>query len=139
MDSFTKEAFTLLGVGLGVITLRLIARITTVGYKRLQADDYLMVVAAAVYSVETYLAYSVGAYWHGLANNGMTDEQRRLLDPASEEYRMRVNGSKTQVAGWSTYTFLLWLVKAAMCTFYLRLTVRRNHSYICTMRTSKLY
>lgn len=35
----------------------------------------------------------------------------------------RVNGSKTQVAGWSTYTFLLWVVKAAMCTFYLRLTV----------------
>lgn len=52
----------------------------------------------------------------------MTDEQRRLLDPASEEYRLRVNGSKTQVAGWSTYTFLLWIVKAAMCTFYLRLT-----------------
>jgi hypothetical protein len=33
-----------------------------------------------------------------------------------------VNGSKTQVAGWSTYTFLLWIIKAAMCTFYLRLT-----------------
>lgn len=33
-----------------------------------------------------------------------------------------INGSKTQVAGWSTYTFLLWILKAAMCTFYLRLT-----------------
>lgn len=75
-----------------------------------------------VYSIETALAYSVGAFWHGLANNGMTDEQRRLLDPSSEEYRLRVNGSKTQVAGWSTYTLLLWLIKAAMCTFYLRLT-----------------
>ncbi|VBB84447.1 Putative protein of unknown function [Podospora comata] len=52
----------------------------------------------------------------------MTDEQRRLLDPNSEEFRLRVNGSKTQVAGWSTYTFLLWTIKAAICTFYLRLT-----------------
>lgn len=52
----------------------------------------------------------------------MTDEQRKALDPGSEEYRLRVNGSKTQVAGWSIYTFLLWVLKAAMCSFYLRLT-----------------
>lgn len=52
----------------------------------------------------------------------MTDEQRKALDPGSEEYRLRVNGSKTQIAGWSTYTFLLWVLKAAMCSFYLRLT-----------------
>lgn len=74
------------------------------------------------YSIETALAYSVGAYWHGLANNGMTDEERMALDPGSEEYRLRVNGSKTQIAGWSTYTFLLWVLKAAMAAFYLRLT-----------------
>jgi hypothetical protein len=37
------------------------------------------------------------------------------------------NGSKTQVAGWTTYTFLLWTIKAAMCAFYLRLTVRFHH------------
>jgi len=41
------------------------------------------------YSAETALAYSVGAYWRGLANNGMTDEQRRLLDPNSEEFMLR--------------------------------------------------
>ncbi|KAK3389147.1 hypothetical protein B0H63DRAFT_94846 [Podospora didyma] len=122
MDAFTREAFVLLGVGLLVIGLRSYVRITTVGIRGLQADDYLMLVAAVAYSIETALAYSVGAYWKGLANNAMTDEQRLLLDPASEEFRLRVNGSKTQVAGWSTYTFLLWVIKAAMCTFYLRLT-----------------
>ncbi|KXX75496.1 hypothetical protein MMYC01_208110 [Madurella mycetomatis] len=122
MDAFTREAFSLLGVGLLVIGLRLYVRISTSGFKRLHPDDYLMVLAAVVYAIETYLAYSVGAYWKGLANNSMTDEDRRLLDTNSEEYRLRVNGSKTQVAGWSTYTFLLWIIKAAMCTFYLRLT-----------------
>ncbi|KAK3938148.1 hypothetical protein QBC46DRAFT_292996 [Diplogelasinospora grovesii] len=121
-DAFVTEAFTLLGVGLMVIGLRSYARISTVGFRGLQADDYLMVLGAVVYSIETTLAYSVGAYWHGLANSAMADEERRLLDPNSQEYMLRVNGSKTQVAGWSTYTFLLWILKAAMCTFYLRLT-----------------
>ncbi|KAK4234864.1 hypothetical protein C8A03DRAFT_18304 [Achaetomium macrosporum] len=126
-DSFVTEAFTLLGVGLFIIGLRLYVRISQAGFKRLHADDYLMVVAAVTYSIETYLAYSVGAFWKGLANNGMTDEQRRLLDPNSGEHRLRVNGSKTQVAGWSTYTFLLWTLKAAMCTLYLRLTDGLNY------------
>ena len=105
MDAFVQEAFSLLGVGLFVIGLRLYVRISSVGVKHLHADDYLMVVAAAsirtknirtyadsaqvAYSVETYLAYSVGAYWKGLANNAMTDEHRRLLDPNSQEYHWR--------------------------------------------------
>ncbi|KAL2169069.1 hypothetical protein VTG60DRAFT_6491 [Thermothelomyces hinnuleus] len=122
MDSFVREAFSLLGIGLFVIGLRLYVRISSAGLKHLHVDDYLMILAAVAYSVETYLAYSVGAFWKGLANNAMTDEQRYLLDPDSEEYQWRVNGSKTQVAGWSTYTFLLWVIKAAMCSFYLRLT-----------------
>ncbi|KAE9581922.1 hypothetical protein CGCF415_v004265 [Colletotrichum fructicola] len=122
-DDFATEAFALLGVGLGVIALRTYARISAVGVRHLQADDYLMLLVACTYSAETALAYSVGAYWQGLANNGMTDEQRRNLDPNSEEYRIRVNGSKTQIAGWITYSCLvLWPAKAAMCTFFLRLT-----------------
>ncbi|OLN82716.1 hypothetical protein CCHL11_08758 [Colletotrichum chlorophyti] len=123
MSDFTTEAFTLLGVALCVIFLRTYARINAVGIKRLQADDYLMLFVAITYSAETALAYSVGAYWRGLANNGMTDEERRTLDPNSEEYFLRTNGSKTQIAGWITYSCLvLWPAKAAMCTFYLRLT-----------------
>ena len=34
-----------------------------------------------------------------------------------------VVGSKIQIAGWSSYGVLLWALKAAMCTFFLRLTV----------------
>jgi len=47
----------------------------------------------------------------------------REIDELETDGHPSVNGSKTQVAGWSTYTLLLWVVKAAMCTFYLRLTV----------------
>lgn len=46
MDAFTTEAFTLLGVALGVISLRIAARTISVGVRGLQADDYLMVLAA---------------------------------------------------------------------------------------------
>lgn len=75
-----------------------------------------------IYGLETGTAHAVGAWWHGLANNGMTDEQRRTLDPTSQEYEFRVNGSKTQLVGWSLYTLLLWTLKLCMIIFYQRLT-----------------
>ena len=75
-----------------------------------------------VYGLETGAAYSVGAIYHGLANNSMTDEQRRTLPPDSAEYKLRVGGSKLQLMGWSSYTLLLWLLKLCMCIFYTRLT-----------------
>ncbi|KAH7220440.1 uncharacterized protein BKA55DRAFT_486387, partial [Fusarium redolens] len=122
MSNFTTEAFTLLGIGLAIIGLRWYVRISAVGIRGLQPDDYLMVLVVVSYTLETILRYNVGARWHGLANNGMTNEQRAALDPASDEYTWRVNGSKTQLMGWAAYSFLLWCLKAAMCTFYLRLT-----------------
>lgn len=75
-----------------------------------------------VYGLETGAAYMVGAWFMGLANNSMTDEQRKKLSPDSEEYHLRVGGSKVQVAGWSLYTLLLWLLKTCMAIFYSRLT-----------------
>lgn len=46
MEAFVREAFTLLGIGLFVIGLRLSVRISAGGLKGLHPDDYLMVVAA---------------------------------------------------------------------------------------------
>ncbi|OSS46302.1 hypothetical protein B5807_08638 [Epicoccum nigrum] len=126
-DSFTTEAFTLLGVGIFVIALRSYARVTSVGFGGLQFDDYLMCVAAVIYSLETAAAYIVGAWFHGLANNGMTGEQRKTLDPTSHEFSLRVGGSKTQLVGWSLYTLLLWTLKLCMCHFYSRLTAGLHH------------
>jgi len=45
MDAFVKEAFSLLGIGLFVIGLRLYVRISSAGLKKLYVDDYLMIVA----------------------------------------------------------------------------------------------
>ncbi|CAG8364667.1 unnamed protein product [Penicillium salamii] len=122
MGDFNTEAFTLLALSIVIIGLRTTARWIMVGPKNFQADDYLMLVACVVYGLETGAAYMVGAWFMGLANNAMTDEQRVNLSPDSEEYRLRVGGSKVQVAGWSLYTLLLWLLKTCMAFFYSRLT-----------------
>lgn len=119
---FTTEAFTLLSLAIVAIGVRTGARISMVGWRNLQLDDYLMPLAGVVYGLETGAAYSVGAKWKGLANNSMTDEQRMALSPDSEEWWLRVGGSKTQVMGWSLYTLLLWLLKSCMSIFYSRLT-----------------
>ncbi|KAL1849545.1 hypothetical protein Plec18170_007453 [Paecilomyces lecythidis] len=122
MASFETEAFTLLAIAIIVIAVRTYARLTSAGLRNFQLDDYLMLVAAVIYGLETGAAYSVGAHFHGLANNSMTDEQRANLDPSTPEYHMRVGGSKIQVAGWSLYTTLLWVLKSCMAVFYSRLT-----------------
>jgi hypothetical protein len=43
---------------------------------------------------------------------------------ASDLITSRVTGSKIQVAGWSTYSVLLWSFKASVLFFYIRLTVQ---------------
>ena len=121
-DNFTIEAFTLLSLAVVVIVIRTGARLSMVGIRNFQVDDYLMPLAAVVYGLETGAACSVGAKWKGLANNSMTDAQRLALSPDSEEFLLRVGGSKTQVMGWSLYTLLLWLLKTCMAVFYSRLT-----------------
>lgn len=98
------------------------------------------------YTAQSALAYSVGNASHGLANNGMTDAQRAALSPDDLEYQFRyvssslksedstghdcqlfslrrVIGSQIQVAGWTTYSALIWSFKLSMLAFYIRLTV----------------
>ncbi|KAI1108788.1 hypothetical protein F5Y14DRAFT_59865 [Nemania sp. NC0429] len=121
-QNFVREDFALFAVGLAVTITRTFARVKQVGFKGLQGDDYLVWLAMLIYAAETALAYSVGAVAMGLANNGMTDEQRRTLDPNSPEFRTRVTGCKIQLSGWSTYSALLWTLKFSVLVFYIRLT-----------------
>jgi hypothetical protein len=121
--SFVAEAFTLLSIGILIVLLRTYARVRQVGVRNLEADDYLMLLVIIPYTIETALAYTVGAKFRGLTNSGMTNEEREALSPDSEEYGLRVGGSKIQIVGWIVYCTVLWLIKTAMCAFYFRLTV----------------
>ncbi|KAI1634251.1 hypothetical protein F4809DRAFT_652025 [Biscogniauxia mediterranea] len=126
---FVTEDWTLFSIGLTFTIIRTYARVKHVGFRGLQLDDYFVWVAMIFYAVETSLAYSVGAVAQGLANNGMTDAQRVALDPSSQEYQLRVVGSKIQLAGWSTYCALLWSLKTSLLVFYIRLTEGLSVSY----------
>ncbi|GME56205.1 Short-chain dehydrogenase/reductase SDR [Neofusicoccum parvum] len=121
-EAFTNEAFTLLSLGIAVVICRLAARIRTVGVKKLDYDDYLMCFVTVVYSFETATAYLVGTRYMGLANNGMTPDERAALDLSSHEASLRRSGSKAQVVGWCLYTLVLWLLKICMNACYSRLT-----------------
>ncbi|KAI1273574.1 hypothetical protein F5Y07DRAFT_411278 [Xylaria sp. FL0933] len=123
------EAWSYLAVGLAVTILRTYLRVSQVGIKKLQADDYLAWVAAIFYIAETTAAYYVGAVAHGFANNGMSDHARQSLSPDNPEYHMRVIGSKIQLVGWSTYSVLLWALKASLLCFYIRLVARLPRSF----------
>ncbi|KAI1453954.1 hypothetical protein F4805DRAFT_340068 [Annulohypoxylon moriforme] len=146
-SSSVVEAWTYLACGLVVTALRTYSRITQVGFRSLQPDDYLVWVAAIFYAIETAASYSVGAVAHGFANNGLSNDERSSLPPESTEYHLRqaenparelnaiyshidrVIGSKIQLIGWSTYTVLLWALKTSYLFFYLRLTtgLMRGH------------
>ncbi|KAF3922694.1 hypothetical protein ABW21_db0204825 [Orbilia brochopaga] len=123
VQAFFKEAWTLLAIGLLFIIGRLIARyVLSGGFRGFKPDDFLMVAAGVVYSLETTAAYCVGFLAKGLANNGMTPEQRQALVIGGDEYNTRIIGVKIQLIGWSLYTLLLWLLKGCLLIFYSRLT-----------------
>ncbi|WAO86049.1 Hypothetical protein NCS54_00330400 [Fusarium falciforme] len=122
LTSFAVEAFTLLSFGILIIGLRTYARVRQVGFCNFEADDYLMLLVILPYIIETTLAYTVSARFHGFTNSAMTDEERAALSPNSDEYKWRVGGSKIQVAGWAMYATVLWVIKSGLCAFYFRLT-----------------
>ncbi|RAQ58108.1 hypothetical protein COH20_007687 [Aspergillus flavus] len=132
------ESWTLYSIGVAATILRTYARGNAVGLRNLRADDYLVWVGILFYTAQTALAYSVGNVAHGLANNGMTDAQRAGLSLDDSEYRYRVIGSKIQVAGWTTYSALIWSLKLSMLAFYVRLTDGLGRRYRVPVSTRTL-
>ncbi|ROW00012.1 hypothetical protein VPNG_08351 [Cytospora leucostoma] len=121
-QEFINEVWGLQGVAYLALALRYYSRITTLGWRKFSLDDYMIALATLVYTAESVAAYFVVAYWKGLSNNGMTEEQRAALDPNSEEWQVRVNGSKTHVIGLLLYATLLWMLKGCWTVYYFRLT-----------------
>lgn len=89
MDSYSVEAFTYLAIGVCVIALRTFTRIRQYGVRGLGMDDYFMLLTIIPYTIETVLSHLVGKLYRGLANSGMTDLERAMLSPESEEYFWR--------------------------------------------------
>ncbi|KAI1477703.1 hypothetical protein F4774DRAFT_189112 [Daldinia eschscholtzii] len=129
-QAFIREVWGLQGTTYLVVALRYYSRFSIMGWRSLAWDDAIMFLAVVVHTAESAMAYLVVAYWKGLANNAMTDAQRAALDPSSEEWYLRVSGSKTHVVGLILYTTLLWLLKACWLVYYARLTEGVNNMHL---------
>ncbi|KAI7785968.1 hypothetical protein LA080_005629 [Diaporthe eres] len=125
--SFTRDGFIFLGIAIAVTLLRTYARWDMAGFKKFQADDYLVWLALMLYAGETASNFQFVKVSRGLANNDMTDEERAALDPNSAEFSMRERGSKANFAAWPQYAVIMWSLKAAMCVYYLRLMERSKY------------
>jgi cytochrome b561 len=90
LQQFIVEAFTLLGLGIAITALRTYARVKTVGFRQIEADEPLAWVAMLFIAAETAIAYTLGHELRGLGNSNMTPEQRVNIDPDSDEYKNRI-------------------------------------------------
>ncbi|KAJ3494078.1 hypothetical protein NLG97_g4311 [Lecanicillium saksenae] len=120
---FVVESWSLLSVAILITGWRTYFRISSIGIRKLDWDDYLVPLALVFYAGETALAFSVGNAAKGLANGGMTDVERAALSPNNPEHQLRIIGSRIQIAGWTSYGFVLWLLKTSMLCYYIRLTI----------------
>ncbi|KAF7555359.1 hypothetical protein G7Z17_g2228 [Cylindrodendrum hubeiense] len=89
IDPIFVEACIYLGISISVILFRIFCRTKQGGIRNLQPDDYIMLVLIIPLIGETFLGYTIGTWYHGLTNSGMTDEQRAALSPDSDEYKRR--------------------------------------------------
>ncbi|CAI6236057.1 unnamed protein product [Periconia digitata] len=108
------EVFLELGIGWMIIVFRIFARSRQLGITKLQIDDYLMVFAGCLYAGEVTCAYFVAE---------MTRQQRAANRPrATPRLFDRESAGKIFLAGWLTYTALIWTLKTCILLFYSRLT-----------------
>ncbi|KXL43633.1 hypothetical protein M433DRAFT_43595, partial [Acidomyces richmondensis BFW] len=118
---FLKEVWGLFGVGCLVLVLRFIVRLRTVGIRKFEGDDYLVILVLLCYTAD---AVTVTLTYLNGSNVDYTPEALKKLDP--QENEQVIFGSKMQLFAWYTYTALIWGLKACMLFFLNRLTFGLN-------------
>ncbi|KAK5127580.1 hypothetical protein LTR85_006920 [Meristemomyces frigidus] len=114
---FLREVWGLYGVGVAVLVLRSLVRLRTVGLRKFQGDDYIIIFVLFCYTADAVA--STLAYQYG-TNVDYTPQQLAAFD--HEQISNIVFGSKMELFAWYTYTALVWSLKACMLFFYNRLT-----------------
>lgn len=112
------EMWTLYAFGTVVIFLRVFCRWRLVGIFNFKPDDYLVLLAWAVYTSITVMAHIFIIEVGGKHTSLLTPEQRKLV-PVSER-PMWEYGSKLFMAGQITYVAIVWILKLNMLFFYQR-------------------
>ncbi|KAH0557136.1 hypothetical protein GP486_005076 [Trichoglossum hirsutum] len=113
-----KETWSLYGVGMLIITLRICARIKRVGVRGLASDDYLMIVAGCFY---TTLVSCLNAIAQGGGSNLFLPEEFATF--TEDDIKERIKGSKVVIVSEQAMLNVIYTVKVCMLIMYTRLTM----------------
>lgn len=96
---------------------RSFARIRRLGIRKLQADDFVMVIGLFWY---TLLCVSLNKVASGGGSNLLTDEE--ILELTPETIADRITGSKWVFVSEQAMLLAVWSMKCCMLIIYMRLT-----------------
>ncbi|KAF2152129.1 hypothetical protein K461DRAFT_294968 [Myriangium duriaei CBS 260.36] len=126
-DRLAKETYSLYAVGIVMVSLRIFARLRKLGFRGLQIDDYIMITAAAWYTVLAvnlnFLAQSAGT---ALPIPG--EDLNKLSD---NEVAARTHGAKITFIAEQAMLNTIWTLKACLLLMYSRLTLStKQHMFV---------
>ncbi|CAK3763670.1 hypothetical protein AC578_9605 [Lecanosticta acicola] len=116
--AYLHEVWAWFAIGSLVLCLRSAVRLRTVGWRRLQLDDYMAIAVWLCFlcdCVTITMVYKFGS------NLDWARRDLAKLEPC--QIKQIQIGSRMQLLAWYTYTALLWGLKAMMLVFLRRLTI----------------
>ncbi|OJD29286.1 uncharacterized protein BKCO1_8500015 [Diplodia corticola] len=112
-----SQSWALYGVGIFIIFFRIFARVHRVGFRELAADDYLMLLAAAWYTV---LVVCLNVIAGGGGSNLFLPEDYAFF--TKEDIENRIAGSKVVVVSEQGMLNVIYTLKICLLIMYGRLT-----------------
>jgi len=122
IQTLAIQSWSLYGVGMALVVLRIYARIHRLGFKGLQTDDYLMLGAGCFY---TLLIVCLNVISQGGGSNlYLPEDYPNGFTP--EEVEERIQGSKIVVVSEQAMLNVIYIIKVCMLIMYTRLTLGLN-------------
>ncbi|EPE32221.1 hypothetical protein GLAREA_07354 [Glarea lozoyensis ATCC 20868] len=112
------QSWSMYGVGMFLILLRIYARIHRLGFKSLQLDDYGMVLAGCFYTI---LIVCLNVICGGGGSNLYPPEDFESFTP--QNIQDRIHGSKIVVVSEQAMLNVIYTAKACVLVMYTRLTL----------------
>ncbi|KAH8198270.1 hypothetical protein TruAng_007568 [Truncatella angustata] len=116
--SFLNEIWTLYGIGMTILIMRLAVRLYSSGFRGLRGDDFFAFLVMIMYTCDAatvHLVYMLGSNVEAAA----FQTTQTLSDADIAQFTL---GSKLQLTAWYSYTALLWCLKGTMLCFFDRIT-----------------
>ncbi|KAJ5035578.1 uncharacterized protein L3040_008044 [Drepanopeziza brunnea f. sp. 'multigermtubi'] len=118
VHALAAQSWVLYGVGMFLLLLRIYARIHRLGIKRLQTDDYLMLLAGGLYTaLIACLNIIAGGGGSNLYQPGDFDTF------TAKNIEERIKGSKIVLVSEQAMLNVIYVIKACMLIMYTRLTL----------------